>query len=224
MIPQFCCLGTAFDELLGVRQILPAAALAPAQLGEVGGVILASGTEAEAARLLAAGAPRLLLGLAAIGDGQVITRLSERFGAERVGVCVAARPMVVSWSFETVSNADFKVVAPSLGAPTWEIVDDDGSGTGAHADWWLREMGARGATTFLLNADIRDDDDLNICAGLAEEFGDRLWLAPVNEADSAIADGIALAGLRQFALPPALFQRCGQWEEICHKDLSGEAA
>ena len=73
--------------------------------------------------------------------------------------------MAVSWSFDTVSNADFRVVTPSLCEPGWEIVRADGSATGIRVDWWLGEMKKRGIATVLVQVDVLDDTDLNLCAG-----------------------------------------------------------
>lgn len=169
--------------------------------------VLRHGDEAGAATLLEAGAPRVLLGEAVLGDADLPLRLAARFGPDRVGLFVPARRMAVSWSFDTVSNADFRVVTPSLCEPGWEILRADGSATGIRVDWWLGEMKKRGISTALVQVDIVDDTDLNLCAGLVEELGEGLWIAPGGEVEPALADWVRYGKATRIALPPALFER-----------------
>ncbi|MBS0473990.1 MAG: hypothetical protein JSR28_02425 [Proteobacteria bacterium] len=178
-----------------------------AWLAVAAAIILPAGGEARASELLTAGATRVLLGEAALRDSELIPRLVARFGAERIGVFVPARRMEVTWSFDTVSNADFRVVTPSLCEAGWEILRADGSASGIRADWWLGEMKKRGASLALVQVDIGDDTDLNLCAGLVEDLGDRLWLAPRRQADPALADWVAYGKAAQIALSPGLFAR-----------------
>jgi len=170
-------------------------------------IILPAEGEARASELLAAGAPRVLLGEAALRDSELIPRLVARFGAERIGVFVPARRMEITWSFDTVSNADFRVVTPSLYEAGWEILRADASATGIRANWWLGEMKKRGASMALVQVDIGDDTDLNLCAGLVEDLGDRLWIAPRRQSDPALADWVAYGKAAQIALSPSLFTR-----------------
>jgi len=179
-------------------------------LADVAGIVLRDGSEARAGALLDAGAPCVLLGESALRDSGSVERLVARYGGERIGLYVPVRRMSVDWSFETVSNADFRVVTPSLCEPAWEILRADGSGTGTIAHWWIGEMLQRGVHTVLLRAGIADDTDLNLCAGLVEMLGEKLWVAP--RADAAppfppLADWIAYGQVRQIALPPALFRQ-----------------
>ncbi|ENO78550.1 hypothetical protein [Thauera sp. 63] len=169
--------------------------------------ILLHGDEARAAALLEAGVPQVLLGDAVLSDADLPLRLAARFGADRVGLFVPARRMAVSWSFDTVSNADFRVVTPSLCEPGWEILRADGSATGIRVDWWLGEMKKRGISTALVQVDIVDDTDLNLCAGLVEELGEGLWIAPGGEVEPALADWVRYGKATRIALPPALFER-----------------
>lgn len=169
--------------------------------------VLRHGDEAGAATLLEAGAPRVLLGEAVLGDADLPLRLAARFGPDRVGLFVPARRMAVSWSFDTVSNADFRVVTPSLCEPGWEILRANGSATGIRVDWWLGEMKKRGISTALVQVDIVDDTDLNLCAGLVEELGEGLWIAPGGEVEPALADWVRYGKATRIALPPALFER-----------------
>lgn len=170
-------------------------------------MILRHGDEACAAALLEAGAPQVLLGEAVLSDADLPLRLAARFGPDRVGLFVPARRMAVSWSFDTVSNADFRVVTPSLCEPGWEILRADGSATAIRADWWLGEMKKRGISTALVQVDILDDTDLNLCAGLVEDLGEGLWIAPGGQVEPALADWVRYGKADRIALPPALFER-----------------
>ena len=169
--------------------------------------ILRRGDEVRAAALLEAGAPQVLLGEAVLSDADLPLRLAARFGLDRVGLFVPARRMAVSWSFDTVSNADFRVVTPSLCEPGWEILRADGSTTGIRVDWWLGEMKKRGIATALVQVDILDDTDLNLCAGLVEDLGDGLWIASAGQAEPVLADWVRYGKATRIALPPALFDR-----------------
>ncbi|HJV24440.1 MAG TPA: hypothetical protein VJ673_02090 [Aromatoleum sp.] len=176
-------------------------------LATLGGIVLRGGGEARAAELLAGGATKVFLGEAVLRDAETVARLAAAFGAERVGVHVPARRMEVGWSFDTVSNADFSVVSPSLAEPAWEILRADGSRSGVQVHWWLGEMLKRGVAEALVQVDVRDDADLNLCAGLVEEFGGRIWLAPLDDAAPMLADWVAYGRVSKLALAPALFAR-----------------
>jgi hypothetical protein len=169
------------------------------------GVILASGDEQRAATLLAAGANCVFVGEAALADSTVIDRLVAAHGAGRIGIYAPLRRQNVSWSFETVSNADFKTVCPSHCEPAWEVLRADGSGTGTLAAWWLKAMRDLGASHFLVQVDIRDDTDLNLCAGLVEDLGSALWLGPLLDTAPRLADWIDYGRCRQIVLPAAAY-------------------
>ncbi|MDP1610426.1 MAG: hypothetical protein Q8M11_05180 [Sulfuritalea sp.] len=171
------------------------------------GVILASGDERRVATLLAAGANCVFVGEAALLDSTVIDRLVAAHGAERIGIYAPLRRQSVSWSFETVSNADFKTVAPSHCEPAWEVLRADGTGTGTLAAWWLKAMRELGASHFLAQVDIHDDTDLNLCAGLIEDLGSALWLGPLLDTAPRLADWVAYGQCRQIVLPPATYAR-----------------
>lgn len=212
MKTTFCCLAGSPGELpVGEPAFIfdDPALVAPGT--DIAAIVLRNEPEARARVLLERGAAKILLGEAALLDSGVVERLVAHYGGERVGLCVPVRRMAVSWSFETVSNADFKVVAPSLGQPSWEILRADGSGSGTLADWWIGEMVSRGVQTVLLRADIVDDADLNLCAGMAESLGARLWVTPLSAGEAAIEDWIAYGQARQIALPPALFAQRERW-------------
>lgn len=166
----------------------------------VAGVILASGDERRATTLLASGAACVLLGEAALADSTAIERLVAAHGAERIGIYAPLRRQSVSWSFETVSNADFKTITPSHCEPAWEVITADGGGSGTLAGWWLQAMRERGASRFLVQVDIRDDTDLNLCAGLVEDLGAALWIGPLAEAEPHLADWVDYGQCRQIVL------------------------
>lgn len=163
--------------------------------------------EARAEALLAAGAACVLLGEAALLDSGVVERLAGRYGPGRIGVYVPARRLAVSWSFDTTSNADFKVVTPSVCEPAWEVLRADGSGSGAYAGWWIGEMVKRGAGLVLVQVDIEDDADLNLCAGLVEDLGERLWLGPLTDPAPRLDEWTTYGRLGQLALPADQFER-----------------
>ena len=171
------------------------------------GIVLPREGAARASALLAAGARRVLLGEAALLDSSIVAALATMFGSERVGVYVPARRFEVSWSFDTTSNADFKVLTPSLGAPAWEALRADGTPTGTQVLWWLGEMLKQGAAEALLCVDIRDDADLNLCAECVEHFGNWIWIGPLADAEPALDEWVRYGHVRQLALPPALHAR-----------------
>lgn len=172
------------------------------------GIILARGEEAEAraTALLAADALLVLLGEAALTDSGVVARLASAHPG-KVGIYAPVGRQTVSWSFETLSNADFKTVTPSYCEPAWEVLKADGSPTGTLAGWWLNAMRTLGASHFLIAADVRDDTDLNILAGLVEDFGDSLWVGPRNDETTFLSDWVCHGQCRQLALSPSLFEQ-----------------
>lgn len=170
------------------------------------GIVVATGGAERAMTLLAVGAPFVFLGDAALSDSDALTRLAQAHPG-RIGIHALARRMAVSWSFETASNADFKTVAPSLCEPSWEILKSDGAPTGVLAGWWLKAMQDLGAMGMLVRAEVCDDTDLNILAGLSEEFGDLLWVAPLNGMHLPLADWVVYGHGRRLALPDEIHAR-----------------
>lgn len=169
------------------------------------GVVLSTGSETRAETLLAAGAACVFLGEAALLDSQVVDRLVARHGGECIGIYAPVRRQAVSWAFDSVSNADFRVVTPSFCEPSWEVLRADGSGTGTLAGWWLKAMRESGAGSLLVCADIADDTDLNLCATLVEDFGAALWLGPLHGGAPRLADWVRYGQARQLALPSDLY-------------------
>ena len=164
------------------------------------GIVLADGDEARATTLLNIGAPCVFIGEAALRDSGIVQRLAAAFGSERIGVYAPAQRQSVSWSFETVSNADFRTVTPSHCEPAWEVVLADGSPTGTLVAWWLGAMRDLGASQLLVRVAIDDDTDLNLCADLVERYGEALWLEPVAGGEVPLTDWIRYGQARQIAL------------------------
>ncbi|MBI5107820.1 MAG: hypothetical protein HZA62_03660 [Rhodocyclales bacterium] len=171
------------------------------------GIVVDVGDEQRVATLLAAGADCVFVGEAAVQDSAVIDRLATAHGARRIGVYARLGRQSVSWSFETVSNADFKTVTPSHCEPAWQVLRADGSGSGALASWWLKAMRDLGASRFMVQVDVVDDTDLNLCAGLVEDLGDALWIGPLTQAAPKLAEWVEFGQCRQLVLPPAVFDR-----------------
>jgi len=210
MSVQFCCLAKHPGEVLPVVPTLlhytprlPTMAHALARSH----VVLGAESEATAASLLDGGAQRVFIGEAALRDGDVVGRLLKRFGPTRIGLHVPVRRQSVSWSFETESNADFRVVTPSLCEPTWEVLHANGESSGIRASGWLDAMLQFDVQTILMRADICDDTDLNLCAGMVETLGSKLWIAPLHDASPPLADWIRFGLATQIALPVGLYQQ-----------------
>lgn len=157
-----------------------------------------------AAELLARGASMAFVAGAPARMGECVPRLAAQVGAPRVGVLVEAAPMEVRWCLECESNADFKTMAPSMPESCWEVMAPEGIRTGIRVDHWLRTIFAKGATAALVQADLSEarDSDLNVCAGLVEEFGARLWLAPSGSAPCDLQPWMQLGRARRFVLAP----------------------
>lgn len=223
MTVSFCCLAETFDPAREAQFLVDDPAVDDC-VGQCAAVILPAGDETRAEVLLAAGARQVLIGEAALLDSGIVERLVAKYGKERIGLAVPVRNLAVDWAFETVSNADFRVVTPSLCEPTWEVLRADGTGTGTHAEWWIVQMVERGAHTVLLLADIDSDSDLNLCAGLVEKLGAQLWVAPRTSEAPPLADWIAFGQVRQLALPPDLYHQRDTWQCPAHTDDVIEAA
>lgn len=223
MTVSFCCLAETFDPTREAQFLVDGPAV-DSDVGQCAAIILSDANEARAEALLEAGAQQVLIGEAVLIDSGIIERLVTKFGKERIGLYVPVQNLAVDWAFETVSNADFKVVTPSICEPTWEVLRADGSGTGTHAEWWIGQMVERGAQTVLLCADIEDDIDLNLCAGLVEKLGDQLWISPRANCAPPLADWIAFGQIRQLALPPDLYQQRDKWQCPANTDDAIEEA
>lgn len=184
-------------------------------------VILEHGSERRAGELLELGAERVLLADAAMLDSTSVSRLVQRYGAERIGVALLASRRHVSWSLDAVSNADFTCLTPSLGKPGWEIVLSDGTATGTDAEWWVGEMLAAGAGMALIRADI-EDEDLNLCAGLVEKHGPRLLFSPWQHPDADLEPWVRYGQIRQLLLPEPNLRDEQEMERIRAAAIKGQ--
>ncbi|MBX3648697.1 MAG: hypothetical protein KF766_13600 [Rhodocyclaceae bacterium] len=178
----------------------------PADPRRIEGIVMPDGDGAHARALLLAGAPCVFIGETALRDSALVEALVAEFGSKRIGLHVPVRRMRVDWSMDAVSNADFRVMTPSVCEPCWEILRADGSRSGTHAGWWIGEMFRLGASGALLRADMTDDADFNILAGLTEHWGERLWLAPLDDPAPDFAAWVELGGARQLVATGALLQ------------------
>lgn len=177
----------------------------PVETSAIEAVVLTRQGEERARRWLESGVTRVYLGEAALIDGALVERLSANFGPERVGVYVPARRLEVGWDLDAESNADFRVMRPTLCEPCWEILMADGTRTGTFAAWWIGEMFARGAASALVRADIADDTDLGILAALTAQWGDRLWIAPLEQDRPDLESWVTLAQATRLAIPDPMY-------------------
>lgn len=184
----------------------PAALATPVAVRRLSGMLPPEGGEAGIRAILDAGAQHVFIGEDALLDGALVEKLVTEYGSGRIGLHVPVRRMQVSWSMDIDSNADFRVMTPSVCEPCWEILRADGTRSGTHAAWWIGEMFRLGASAALVQVDIEDDADLNILAGLTERWGDRLWLAPLNETNPDLESWVNLGGAARLAVPDAIYQ------------------
>ncbi len=164
-------------------------------------VVLDSGTEARVSELLARGAPRVLLCDLALLDSTAVERLVEQHGSERIGVWFAAKKTSISWALDMdAPNAGFRCMMPSVGVAGWDVLKSDGTSTGTDAEWWVGQMLALGASMALISMDM-EDDDLNICAGLIESHGEKLWFSPRHLPNADLEPWVRYGQVRQLVLP-----------------------
>lgn len=200
-----CCLARADDALPPEPAFVFDAESLPADPATLLGVVLPTQGLRRAQELLERGVPQVLLGEAALLDGGMVEKLAGKFGAERVGIYVPTMRMQVNWAMDVTSNADFRIMRPSVCEPCWEVLRGDGARSGANAAWWVGEMQKRGATTVMVRTDIRDDWDLNLCAALVEQCGDRLWIGPLEDERPALAEWIEYSNAGHLVVPRALY-------------------
>jgi hypothetical protein len=208
MTPLISCLADNVDQVERFeRPLVFGSAIAPSAIGRLGGVVLPHQPASRAEVLLERGAARVLVGEAALADRGLVARLATRYGGERVGVYVPARRTANQWSFETTSNADFKVVTPSCCEAAWDVLRADGSGTGLSAQRWVEAMVEAGARSALVQVDIEDDADLNLCAGLVEVLADQVCLTPAAQQAPVLDDWVRFGRARWIALAPPQYLR-----------------
>lgn len=178
-------------------------------------VVLGGGTEARVSELLARGAERVLLGDLALLDSNSVGRLVEQHGNEHIGIWLAAQKIGVSWSLDgEAPNAGFKCMMPSLGVAGWDVLKNDGTSTGTDAEWWVGQMLALGASIALISMDMQDDD-LNICAGLIESHGDKLWFSPRLQPNTDLEPWVRWGRVRQLVLPTPNERDDAEMARIC---------
>ena len=163
-------------------------------------IVLDQGSEARASELIALGAERVLLADAALLDSTAVVRLVQQHGAERVGVWLPVKKRQIYWAIDYISNEDFNCLTPSFGKAGWEVVKSDGTSTGTDAEWWVSEMLSLGASMVLISVDAQDDD-LNICAGLMENHGEKLWFTPWQLPDADLEPWVRYGRVRRLVLP-----------------------
>lgn len=190
-------------------------------------IVLDQGTEARASELIALGAERVLLADAALLDSTAVARLVQQHGAERVGVWLPVKKRQISWAIDYISNEDFNCLTPSFGKAGWEVVKSDGTSTGTDAEWWVSEMLSLGASMVLISVDAQDDD-LNICAGLMENHGKKLWFTPWQLPDADLEPWVRYGRVRRLVLPEPNSRDEEEMVRICaaaltlHESAAGE--
>ena len=200
-----------------------AALAAPVAVHRLSEMLPPVGGEAGIRAILDAGAQLVFIGEDALLDGTLVERLASEYGSGRIGLHVPVRRMLVNWSMDCDSNADFRVMTPSVCEPCWEILRADGSRSGTHAGWWLGEMFRLGASQALIQVDMADDTDLNILAGLTERWGDRLWLAPLTDPAPDFSAWVELGGARQLAASEAVIQNHPYLTALCSAPETGQS-
>jgi hypothetical protein len=164
-------------------------------------VAMGAGSEARAAELLALGAARVLLGELALLDSAAVERLVAEYGGERIGIWVRSARSVSSWSLDAEApTAGFKCMLPSMGVAGWDVLKDDATATGTDAEWWIAQMLERGVSLVLVSNDLQDED-MNICATLVLNHGDKLWFATRLDPHADLEPWVRWGQVRQLVLP-----------------------
>ncbi len=164
-------------------------------------VAMGAGSEARAVELLARGAERVLLGELALIDSSAVERLVAKYGGERVGIWVRSARSVISWTLDAEApNAGFKCMLPSLGVAGWDVLMNDGSGTNTDAEWWIGQMLEMGVSMVLVSIDLQDED-MNICATLVLNHGDKLWFSTRLDPNADLEPWVRWGQVRQLVLP-----------------------
>ncbi len=164
-------------------------------------VAMGAGSEARAGELLARGAARVLLGELALLDSTAVERLLAEYGGERIGIWVRAARSSISWTLDAEApNAGFKCMMPSMGVAGWDVLKNDGTPTGTDAEWWIGQMIERGVSLVLISNDLQNED-MNICATLVLNHGDKLWFSTRLYSDADLEPWVRWGQVRQMVLP-----------------------
>lgn len=181
----------------------------PARLPPIG-VVLRSGGLSQARARLAAGARQVLLADAALADASLVRAAVAEFGAARLGVWLPAARMEVCWSLDSQSNGDFKCMVPSDPQARWEVLASDMRRTGIDACRWIEQLVRQGASTILVSVDMRDERDLDLCAGLMERFTHALWFSPLAALDADLTPWVDFGRVTRLVLPAGADARAEQ--------------
>lgn len=164
-------------------------------------VVLRSGGMAPARARLAAGARQVLLADGALRDIAVMQGAIAEFGAARVGAWLPLKRMEVGWALDSQSNGDFKCMVPSNPEARWEVLDSGLQCTGTEARACIDSLARLGVTTVLVSVDMRDERDLDLCAGLMQRFGSMLWFSPLDETAADLASWVEFGQVDRLVLP-----------------------
>jgi hypothetical protein len=164
-------------------------------------VVLERGGVARAGACVTAGAHRVLLTDAVLRDASVMRSALAEFGGARIGAWLPVRRMAVSWALDSQSNGDFKCMVPCNPQARWEVLGSDRQPTGTPAERWIEQLVQMGVAMLLVSVDMHDERDLDLCAGLIERFGDRLWFSPLDATDADVASWVEFGQVRQLVLP-----------------------
>ena len=167
-------------------------------------VVIDEASIGHAQALLRAGAPMAFIAATSTTSLEHVARLAGDAGSQHVGVFIDAAPMEVRWHLDSESNADFRTLVPSMPEACWELLDARADRTGIRVDACLRRAFERGATAAIVRVELGEprDSDLNVCAGLVERFGQRIWIAPRDATPCSLEPWIRYAGASRFVLPP----------------------
>jgi hypothetical protein len=164
-------------------------------------VAMGAGSESRAVELLERGAGRVLLGDLALNDSTAVERLVAQYGGERIGLWVRSARTVSSWTLDAEApSAGFKCMLPSIGVAGWDVLKNEGTPTGTDAEWWIARMIERGVSLVLVSIDLQDAD-MNICATLVLNHGDKLWFSTRLEPDTDLEPWVRWGQVRQLVLP-----------------------
>lgn len=212
---RLACWGNTAEQLPG---LLHEEEMAPGSSLEGCSVISDRGDLGRVAALIDAGADEVLLGESALLDRTLIGEAVALHGGERIGIWLPVRRAESRWGFDTVSNADFSTLAFSNPVPRWLIGQTD-----VDACWWATEMLKAGCGKVLVSVAEPEDEDLSVCAEMAECAAEHFWLdtgsADIEELRYWVRYGQARqlvlpAGSDPVAIEPVLQQRLARDEEV----------
>ncbi|OGS90356.1 MAG: hypothetical protein A2Z95_03085 [Gallionellales bacterium GWA2_60_18] len=177
-------------------------------------VAMGAGDEARVAELLARGAERVLLGDIAL-DSAAVKRLVEQHGSERIGIWMRAARVNIRWTMaDEAPNAGFKCMFPTVAVAGWEMLKTDGSSADNRVEWWIGQVLAMGVSMALVSIDM-EDKDMNICATLILDHGDKLWFSPRVEPDADLEPWVKWGQVRQLVLPSPNARDEAEMARIC---------